>query len=411
MAGQIYIEDQSQETRFRLNGGDPEFAVRLPAAVTGGITVRLGEGNGQIDLSGMELSRPLRIFGGDGDNTIVLGYGLNVHGHASIVNGTGLDRTFVLDRLTVDGNLTINNGSGGSEIGGDSTADIEVAGALAVTNGVGNNVVGMDAAWALSAGRISIRHGAGTSATYLAPVTGLAVGGDVVVATGSGNDTVLVGSNAYPTRIAGNVLVGTGTGGGNTSVRGNPLQVRGRIGVTAAGSTLAFIQQPFGLAEVGGGVSVSLGSGGFAQLRGLSMAGNLRVTGAAYLEVRRVAVAGSTVLTTGAGNDGVIVSDSAFTGPFALSTGAGNDEVMIQTEPSGQTAISRFDGSVSVATGAGDDTVRVGAYDPWTGTPMAWGVFGGRTRWDGGAGIGDRLFLESFNQFNDPARLTIGFEQ
>src|SRR5262245_42482371 len=69
--GRVIIES-TDGTEFRLNGVSAPSPVLLPGEITGGMTVRMGDGNDTLALNELYVPGSVRIFGGAGDETVTV---------------------------------------------------------------------------------------------------------------------------------------------------------------------------------------------------------------------------------------------------------------------------------------------------------------------------------------------------
>jgi hypothetical protein len=466
--GQVII-DTTDDTTFRLNGVGAPTPILLPGSITGGLTIRLGDGNDSLTVGDVNVAGSMRVNGGDGDETFAVDGRLSVGrdlsvtngsgthqvqirgqvevrgsmsinnqiGHSllagvwgsrieagslSVTNGDGYDRMPLFGDLEVHGNFNIRNGPGGSLLDDDVNTTIMVGGTWSVVSGDRDDTIALESAKDIRAVNISIRPGPGASTTTLTP-THLTVGRNLTVAGGTDWDLIQLGSEFGIAEVGGNVLVNVGGNAKKADTRstvdllGSTLKVTGSVTVRA-GDGQDVVRIASGRpGSVGGGVAVNLGAGDLhgVTVQGMTIDGGLRIGApnnspasmSDRIDLLGVTVRLQTVITTGAGSDWLLVSGCTFGGPVLVSTGAGNDWIGIESGPG--SGVTRFNGALTVATGDEDDTVLVGHFDPVsnsTGTVE----FAAATRWNGGPGTVDHISIDAVNQFAGPQPVVVGFE-
>src|SRR5262245_569296 len=215
----LTISGNGSDTQFELNGGPAQGTVTLPAPVTGGVTVRLGDGADQLIVDGVELPGALTIDGrnGSGDGVAGNAVGLRnvrVGGSLAITNLAGADATTLMGAVHVTGGLTIRNGPGGSTVLGDETTDLRVGGLFLVANGSGADKVDLWQAASVTAGGLAFNSGMDADGSYyrVHPSGDLTVAGGVRVTNGAGADRIHIGSGQN-VAIRGAVVIHNGDGG------------------------------------------------------------------------------------------------------------------------------------------------------------------------------------------------------
>jgi len=456
-------------TGVRLNGGPMTGGLVLPAPVTGSIAVKLGGGADTLTVAKVDLPGSLTINGGDGGNVVTFENGVTVHGNLTVTNGPDIDKTTLSGPLNVTGGLAIANGPGGFNVFGDATTDLQIGGTFAISGGAGpGNTIGLGAATRVAAGRIALNLGSQFNITDLTPVgpltvaagirvTGgpgldvvalggatlsvgggitvnagggdndikvqpagsLSVGGTVSVTGGAGHDAVRVGGGGSATAIGGGVVVSVGDGGSLAHLEGSELTVGGSIRMSAAAGVDETNILAMDGGTIAGNVTVNQGAsneqdvfvGTDTPARTLAIGGALNIasgdTVSAHdgntVNLLSVSVGLGTTIATGSGHDLVKVNDSVFGGPFIVSTGDRGDQVLIEQQ--GTSGTTRFRGMVRVNTGGGTDVVGVGTVN----IPDR-AAFSGSSVWNGGAGTGDSIAIESWNTFYGTQPTTVGFE-
>jgi hypothetical protein len=304
--------------------------------VTGALTVTNGAGADTVSLSNaarVSVGRILVTHGttADASLTDLTPAGpLTVATGVRVTGGAGSDVvTIGGTTVSVGGSIALLYGAGGSttRITGDS--GLFVGGTVAVTALGGSDAVTVGGgAPTVVGGSVTVSVGDGGGSTNVNGAR-LTVGGSVTVTAGAGTDTVSLVASATGGAIGGDVILGLGAGDDqrvfvDALPAGTALTVGGALRVTTA--------------------DVTAGSG----------ADGITVFG--------VRVGRDTVLTTGAGTDLVAIDDSSFAGPFTLATGGSDDAVRIERQ--GTAGTTRFRGAVRVGTGDGNDTVEVGNSNP-----------------------------------------------
>jgi hypothetical protein len=469
---QLTISATDGDTTFRLNGAPSVAEVTLPTAITGNMIIRTGEGNDSLTFRNVNVPGSLAIFGGNGNNSILvrdtldvgknlsvingtgydqitietqvggggsgrfevdgimtvrnqsggssflskLGTSLTI-GHLFLLNGDGFDQTELLGEVNVAGKFAILNGPGGSRIEDGPGTDVTVGGALSIVNGAGEDNIALESMYRLKAGSISILNGAGQSTTAIAASNLQSVARNLVVVGGADHDSVSVGVNSMPLSVGGTVLFSLGSGGSNVDLLGSKLTIGGSIRVLAANGTDSVEIHSAQDGPVAGGVAVGLGAGEnqSATLYGLSIVGNLLISTAD--------------LTPESGQDDIslfwvnvglrtIISTGASVDVIAIVGGTFDGSFSLSTgagnDSVGIGAIyasgeTRFNSVVVVRTGDGNDVVMVGHSIPELGS-SGWGDFAAASYWIGGPGDLDVKTFSPLNEFKGPAATFTGFE-
>ena len=400
--GRLAIAGNASGTQFRLNGGPAQDAVTLPAPVTGAVTIRLGDGDDQLVISGVEFPTSLTIHGGNGAGNGPAGNGVvlqNVRagGSVGITNLAGADVTMLWGKVDVGGGLTIRNGPGGSQVTGDKTTALTVGGVFSVAGGPGHDRVDLWQAAGVAVGGLAFTSGADRDGSYyrVHPVGDLTVAGAVRVTNGAGEDfTNLGGQNVA---VGGAVLVQNGDGGSRNNLLAQKDLATGPVLITNGAGDDHNDIHTFDTALVRGGIRFVngageghnyVGDGNLFTVRGnvvfvngagrdlnTLFSGETRVTGAVTVRngdggsdtsvaaETRLAVGGPTRITSGAGKDLLYVgagrvewdtSPVVSVGPVLVNSGDGGSDTQIR----GTGLAVR--GTVRVSAGDGADAVLVG---------------------------------------------------
>src|SRR4051812_41339989 len=94
--GRLTLSADGSDTLIRLNNAGAGSAVTLPAPVTGGVVIRLGDGADQLSIDAVTLPGSLSINGGNGDafgpagNRVFL-RDIRIGGNLGVVNLAGSD--------------------------------------------------------------------------------------------------------------------------------------------------------------------------------------------------------------------------------------------------------------------------------------------------------------------------------
>ncbi|WP_157369188.1 beta strand repeat-containing protein [Zavarzinella formosa] len=418
----------------------------------------------------IDLPSFLNINGGDGNNLLTFQQGVTVGGDVTITNGLGLDTIHLNDELNFLGKTTINNGKGGSLIDSNATTDLRVGGVFSVTNGAGFDKLDWKTAQNVKLGGYVQSTGADTDGSEfdLSPVKSLTINGAVKVTNGAGSDLLDLGDPTLVTKITGALTVANGAGfnhtdvigadslfvggpinftgganddlvhlglnsnlvsfgaititggaGSNSSiVAGTELNVVGNVSVIggAGSDSLQFVTTNDSL--ITGAVSLTLGAGansltadsGNGTALSIGKTLNFLSTSAApnsnTVELRAVRIQGAATITTGGGNDLILIDDVTFAGKFTLNTSGGTDTVNIE-QLAGWTGHTNFLGAVVIQTGVGDDTVKVSDV---LAKPEQKAIFASSVKFDGGLGT-DTLQLSDFgaNLFYGSPAVKISF--
>jgi hypothetical protein len=370
-------------------------------AVTGAVRVTNGPGEDFTNLGGrnMTVGGAVVINNGDGGslNTLLTTGTLSV-GQVVITNGAGEDSNGIhsYETILVRGGVSFVNGAGDSDnYIGDGNL-LSVCGNISFVNGPGRDVNSVGSGNTQVNGTITVRNGGGGSDTAITADTLLSVGGPTRISSGAGKDLVFVGQsrvleNPTPAVNVGPLLVNNGGGGSETAIFGSRLAVRGSVSVTALGGTdQVIVASTEDNGSIARNVFIDIGSGddqvaavGAEDDRDLTIGGALGIWADTSAGVNLISLAGVNVrswaeIVTGAGADGVQITDSTFGGEFGLDTGAADD--VVQLEWTGRSTV--FRGPVWVYTGAGNDQVWLTGDEDVGGQT----VFAAATTWDGGAG-------------------------
>jgi hypothetical protein len=398
--GRLVLSANGSGTVIRLNGGPADGTVTLPAPVTGGVTVNLGDGADQLIVDTVTLPGSLAINGGNGEaggpagNTVYL-RDVHVGGNLGITNLAGADSTFIWGTTTVNGALTIRNGDGGSNIWGDRTTDLRVGGTFSIVDGAGFDKVDLWAGVNVALGGLVVNTGTDTDGSYLRihPFGNFTVNGSIRVTNGPGADfTDFGGQNLV---VRGAVAIHNGDGGSSNTLLARDTLYAGQVSITngagndsnqlfcydkeAFGGNVTFVNGPGDSDNYIGGNNALGIIGSVRILNGTGRdlntigSGDCRIGGSVVIRDGdggsdnsisgdfNLLVQGATRITAGAGFDQVHLGDNRVAptnpavdlGPVSMNLGNGGSD----TEVSGGRL--NVHGSLNITAGDGSDAVLV----------------------------------------------------
>ena len=352
--------------KFDLQSGNGFDALTI-GSLPGGSLTGIGDFNVVTGSGGSELS--------------IEGTAAQITGRVTITNGPGFDNIqWMPNSLTINGPLSISNGSGGSYVGLSPAGPLTLSSGAKITNGAGEDtlVVGGASTTTISAKGLTVTHGHGGSNTFVsaakvlitAPVT-LSAGDSKDVFSLSGQDLQVTGhvtfkagngnAEAYFTPTSSlNILGGVSIENG----AGDLLIAYGNAGATSTSKGLSYLQGNGssnvvldGAVTVNGAINGKSGEG-FAKL---SVLGDLTVNG-------------SVAITRGAGgSDTFLAGKTTIAGALTLNNSDGTD-LFIMTG-------STFDVSGAVHINQGDGEAAA------TGTPSTVRIAAGKTLLSGGLNV------------------------
>jgi hypothetical protein len=342
--GRLTVSGNGSGTQFRLNGGPVGDAVTVPALVTGGVTINLGDGADELTIDGVDLPGALAINGGNGagdgpaGNTVRLN-GVHVGGSLGVTNLAGEDTTFLGGAVTVDGGLIVRNGPGGGTVWGDYTTDLRVGGLFSVAGGAGIDKVDLWGVAGVAVGGLAFNSGTDRDgSTYqVHPFGDLAVAGGVQITNGAGPDgTDLGGQNLT---VGGAVAIQNGDGGSSSILLAQAGLSVGQVVVTNGAGYDDNGIHSYGTALVRGGVRFVNGPGAGSNYIGdgnlLSIGGNVTFLNGSGpgLHLNTIGsgdtrIGGALTVRNGAGDtDTSIAGDTRLWigGPTRITSGDGKD--------------------------------------------------------------------------------------
>ena len=302
-----------------------------------------------IDLKGN-----LSVSGGDGANSVTA-TDLKVEKNFSITNGKNTSGTDVnnLVNLTVGGSLTISNGAGDTStiIARNSAGVSTIGGSLSITNGAGedhNNIYDTNVG-----GNVTVNNGHGNAQSGLAGFTWFydfnntghpaQIKGNYTVTYLDGNVSSYDG--IWDTAVHGNVTFNHGSGSATTNIDGFvtslPVIIQGNLTMTGSGAntvTIGTEYQHTGLI-LGKNLTVTTGAGDdkltFNKLDVGGITTLAQGNGNNTFTVDDSVFIGKFTLTTGSGNDQVFLDHTTgtsaptiFEGPVLINQGAGIDSAV-----------------------------------------------------------------------------------
>src|SRR5262245_61813573 len=394
-ANRIVLESTAVANRFKVSGSDGTTVAGVTAhGNVRNIVVSLGDGEDAVSVAPsaadarVSLAGNLKVHGGDAANEVDLDR-VFVNGNLRITNGTsttGQDYTEILDS-TIRGAVTVRNGDGdtGFSMWRTTPGPSSIGGNLTITNGTGKD--GVEISDTSIGGSVVVHNGQGDAsgeAGYLWIYNTERQSRSVI--NGSVSVTYLSGDVDYDgiwdTEVKGNVTFNHGPGAARTDFDGYtvsaPVIIRGHLTLTGSGP-------------------LDLDVGTREEKTGLWVGKNLTITGGSQADLitaHRLTVNGTTRINTGDGDDVITIDDSVFRGPdprvapvaVEILTGAGNDSVAIETDDT-FTGVTLFTRRVKVDLGEADDTFTLGFADE-AGRQVQ---VQKRAVWLGNTGVGDVL--------------------
>jgi hypothetical protein len=272
----------------------------------------------------------------------------------SITNGTnaaGSDRNDLVN-LMVGGSLTINNGAGDTDTKiHRSSSDLStVGGNLSITNGSGFdsnfiNDMNVGGNFTINNGHGDTQGRAGNTLLFNLPP-----GGSRSIVKGSFTLSYLDGDVVSPDsftdmEVLGNATFNNGTGSATTSFDGNniplPDLIRGNLTVTGSGANTVTVGTAFHHTGLVVGKNLTITTGAAADtltFNKLEVGGATKLSlgnGNSSVTIDDSVFTGAFTLTTGAGIDVVKLDTTAgssaptlFERPVLIAQGAGNDQVV-----------------------------------------------------------------------------------
>lgn len=401
-------------TRIDLDTGDDNDIVNVTVGsdttvnLSDVITIATGEGDDtvQIDIGGtVTVGKALTInSGADRDSIMIAVSGaLTARAAATFTTGDGEDLLGLMGdgSVTFENSLTVNTGEDGDMVNFGLSRGLIVRMAASIVTLDGNDVVTIsNPASTLDFQKgLSIDTGTGNDTLAISGDQGTlrVSGGDLKITTGSGDDSVLIGTNSEVLAgerltLSGGLSVTTGdgaddvtilTGTGFTEVITAPIAsvIGGAVTIDTGDDQDDVLLQL--------GVNTSLTVNGAALIRGglgnddvtvrhpdtaVSFTKGLTIdTGATTntasgrdtveLSGGRLSVTGILRIATGALSDNIIIDDTlVVTGDLNLDSGSGNDDIDIDLGAGlgtpGTAAVNQL-GSMTINSGTGSDIVFV----------------------------------------------------
>ncbi len=239
----------------------------------------LKEGNDDIVLTDVDLTKDLTLALGIGTNTVKL-TNLFLGGSLSVQGGSGTD-TVTLDNLfQVSGKAAFALGDGVNSLV-ETAAIILVEGALSYTGGNSTDTINLTPSDFISMGSLTVAAGAGDGSLDMGCAGDLLIGGAFSLTTldhaGVGFTTSL--STGDRLLVAGTVTVKNGVGNNAfTMSAGEALVIGGAVSVTNGNASMASgVSLSSTLITIEGGVTIKNGNGNFSSIIGAS---SLEIAGA-----------------------------------------------------------------------------------------------------------------------------------
>jgi hypothetical protein len=324
-----------------ISTGSEDDFVSISATILGDLRLLTGDGADEMAAEGIAVGGVTTLDLGGGDDMLSVVNQATFQQAVRIVTRGGDDDVALLGGIDAAASLSIVTGSGADTV---FIEDVAVRGDIVIATGIGNDRVGVSAGPVARArttvgGALRVDCGLGDDSVELLET--IEVTGRLALLLGGGNDT---GFTEGLVRVLGSASVNLGGGVGETfSVRqsddspdGRTLDVDGDVTIVQPSGTATITMSgagPNGRPLVGRDL-VIMASGGTAVIGidGVSVGRDLRVV-------------------TGAGNDRVTVSQLSIGRRLAVATRGGTAETSIE-----QVAVGE---DVRVSGGAGTDAVRI----------------------------------------------------
>jgi hypothetical protein len=324
-----------------ISTGSEDDFVSISATILGDLRLLTGDGADEMAAEGIAVGGVTTLDLGGGDDMLSVANQATFQQAVRIVTRGGDDDVALLGGIDAAASLSIVTGSGADTV---FIEDVAVRGDIVIATGIGNDRVGVSAGPVARArttvgGALRVDCGLGDDSVELLET--IEVTGRLALLLGGGNDT---GFTEGLVRVLGSASVNLGGGVGETfSVRqsddspdGRTLDVDGDVTIVQPSGTATITMSgagPNGRPLVGRDL-VIMASGGTAVIGidGVSVGRDLRVV-------------------TGAGNDRVTVSQLSIGRRLAVATRGGTAETSIE-----QVAVGE---DVRVSGGAGTDAVRI----------------------------------------------------
>ena len=324
-----------------ISTGSEDDFVSISATILGDLRLLTGDGADEMAAEGIAVGGVTTLDLGGGDDMLSVVNQATFQQAVRIVTRGGDDDVALLGGIDAAASLSIVTGSGADTV---FIEDVAVRGDIVIATGIGNDRVGVSAGPVARArttvgGALRVDCGLGDDSVELRET--IEVTGRLALLLGGGNDT---GFTEGLVRVLGSASVNLGGGVGETfSVRqsddspdGRTLDVDGDVTIVQPSGTATITMSgagPNGRPLVGRDL-VIMASGGTAVIGidGVSVGRDLRVV-------------------TGAGNDRVTVSQLSIGRRLAVATRGGTAETSIEQVVVGE--------DVRVSGGAGTDAVRI----------------------------------------------------
>jgi hypothetical protein len=418
--------------QYRISSGDGTTTVNgslAPLVVTNGfldIRATMGAGDDRIDFNTVVIDRNVFINGQTGNNAVAIANS-SITGSLSILNASGDDTNTLTDTF-IGRNVVIRNavGSAVNTFNGDGLA---IVGSVAVLGGPGANTFNVGES-PIIGGNLTINSGSGVSdvnlggivvnrsvfivnrgnsqavtasaADIFGSIRVITIGGDSIFSLadqthvrGSVSSSTVGGAGVFfltDSQVDRSVSIFTGLGNSTTiidaSTVGNfdpagglfsrdvvSVVTRGQQNIFAVNDSL--INATLSYRETPGGISAGIGpamtSRGFS-LNGTAVGATITtatvtsttvrgalvmiVTGPNLISLGGDNIQGTTRIFTGSFSDAIAINDSTFAGFVSINTGTGADTLSIETGPGPATTV--FNGPVNVFMGNDNDLLESG---------------------------------------------------
>ena len=341
-------------SQITCGDGDASLICSTNSSLGGNLTVNFGETSSARHLIDLDFqnAKGVSITTTSGAKAIALS-GSYV-GNISLTNGIGHEDITIIDAF-IGGNLTIKNGSGGSDI--DFSGTVAVTGNVAITNLTGVDHIVASGTFLNLSGTTTISNGNGGGSIELRPSGTLNLSGNLSITDGEGDNEVVIGKVGATIQTLKNVSVNHGVGDSDTQFFGTlvigTVTLTGGDGDHHFDTNGATTTNDLTLDFKGSNIGME-----FVAHAALTVNGNLKMTTGSGRDVfatgANLNISGTTTVSTGAGDDFVNFRNATLTGNVSITTGSGADQVRI-----GLDGASTLAGNLTLNTGTGDDLVTI----------------------------------------------------
>ena len=391
----IFLSTASADDTLRINSDSttsirigtvvfpPGTALVLQTPLTGNITANMRGGDDQVDFFRLDVPGFVTIYGEEGDNYFQM-TDSTIGGNLTIINGNGEDSVRFGDVVKINGNVLVNNGSGGSLLRG-ADLKMNIGGSFTVLNGTGADVFVLSGGGAANSevfvgGRLTIANGgAPTDSSGFGLFADSIDLGGLTVTSGGGDDTIEVYSTEFVLRDS--MYLNMGNGINSVVISTSDMAIRSASVVNGVGENDVRIEASQN-ASFGGPITINNAISNGSDI--------VRLIGK-----RTLAVSGAVTILNGSGASTTELQSARLrvNGPVTINAGNGVNQVHVgnATSTPQNSEYIDIDGVLTVIGGTGGDSFTIGR-DPNSGARVPRLVLGGFTA-NPGEGS-DRVVLE-----------------